>query len=254
MGGWYKNVVGEKGHYYHQKIILPGILRLLKLQANQKLLDLGCGQGVLGKCLTNHNLFWGLDLSDNLISMAKTEDKNRNHKYFVGDATKTINTDEKFDWITMILAIQNMSKPFLVFKSCSNLLTEKGKLLIVMNHPTFRIPQNSDWGVDKERLIQYRRIDRYMSPLEIGIEVSPFDKKTDEKTLSFHYPISAYSEMLFDNGFMIEKIEEWVSDKKSTGSMAKVEDRARREFPLFMAIVACRRQDKTRKFPEEQNL
>jgi hypothetical protein len=44
--------------------------------------------------------------------------------------------------------------------------------------------------------------------------------------------------MLIDNGFLIERIEEWVSPKKSEGGMAKVEDSARAEFPLFMAIVA----------------
>jgi hypothetical protein len=47
--------------------------------------------------------------------------------------------------------------------------------------------------------------------------------------------------MLHDNGFVIEKIEEWVSDKKSEGGMAAVEDKARAEFPLFMTIVACRK-------------
>ena len=77
-----------------------------------------------------------------------------------------------------------------------------------------------------------------MSHLEIEIDSSPFAEKNNLKTWSFHYPISAYSEMLFDNGFTIEKIEEWVSDKKSEGGMAAVEDRARKEFPLFMAIVA----------------
>jgi hypothetical protein len=46
------------------------------------------------------------------------------------------------------------------------------------------------------------------------------------------------SQMLFDGGFLIEKIEEWISDKKSEGGMAKIEDKARKEIPLFMAILA----------------
>ena len=46
-GKWYKNIVGDEGHYYHQKIILPHTLRLLKLQKGDSLLDLACGQGVL---------------------------------------------------------------------------------------------------------------------------------------------------------------------------------------------------------------
>jgi hypothetical protein len=43
--------------------------------------------------------------------------------------------------------------------------------------------------------------------------------------------------MLLENGLVIEKIEEWISPKKSTGKMAKIEDTARAEFPLFMALI-----------------
>jgi len=59
-----------------------------------------------------------------------------------------------------------------------------------------------------------------------------------QKTWSFHYPLSKYSHDLAKNGFVIELIDEWTSDKKSTGSKAKMEDRARREIPMFMAILA----------------
>jgi hypothetical protein len=44
--------------------------------------------------------------------------------------------------------------------------------------------------------------------------------------------------MLNKAGFMIAKIEEWTSDKESEGKTAKQENRARAEFPLFMAIQA----------------
>ena len=46
--------------------------------------------------------------------------------------------------------------------------------------------------------------------------------------------------MLTDNGFLITNIEEWVSPKKSEGPMAIIEDRARNEFPLFLAIKAVK--------------
>ena len=113
--------------------------------------------------------------------------------------------------------------------------------MLILNHPSFRIPKHADWEVDRVKKIQYRKVECYMSPLEIPIESSPFDRINNVSTTSFHYPLSAYSEMLFDNGFVIEKIEEWVSPKKSEGGMAEVEDKARKEFPLFMAIVASKR-------------
>jgi len=135
------------------------------------------------------------------------------------------------------LALQNIKKPFGVIRNFSKHLKKDGLLIIVLNHPIFRIPRHSSWGEDLNNKIQYRRIDDYMTPQEIPIVAHP-GKKESENTWSFHYPLSAYSEMLFDNGFCIEKIEEWISDKKSTGSKAKMEDKARKEFPLFMAIIA----------------
>ena len=226
----------------------------MKLKSGDRVVDLGCGQGVLGRQMSLGVEYVGIDIAGNLIQEAKLLDKNPKHQYRVGDIIEKLEIKDKFDKAVMLLTLQNLKRPFKAVENAKNLLKESGKFFLVINHPCFRIPKNSDWGVDKMKNIQYRRVDRYMLPMEIPIEVSPFDKKTDEKTLSFHHPLSAWSEMLFDNGLMIEKIEEWVSDKKSTGSMAKIEDRARKEFPLFMAIVACRRQDKTRKFPEEQNL
>jgi hypothetical protein len=47
--------------------------------------------------------------------------------------------------------------------------------------------------------------------------------------------------MLFENGFAIEKIEEWTSEKQSEGKMARAENRARDEFPMFMAILAVKK-------------
>jgi hypothetical protein len=35
-------------------------------------------------------------------------------------------------------------------------------------------------------------------------------------------------------------MEEWCSDKKSEGAAARMEDRARKEFPLFLTILASK--------------
>jgi len=59
--------------------------------------------------------------------------------------------------------------------------------------------------------------------------------------LSFHYPLSYFCDALKNSGFYIETVEEWCSNKTSTGKMATQENRARKEFPLFMAIVAIKK-------------
>jgi len=239
---WYDQTVGDKGHYFHEHIIIPGVLRLMKLKGEEQLLDLGCGQGILGRSVADTIRYSGMDLSANLIKSAKDNDKNPNHYYFVGDATEKFKTSEKFDWVELILAIQNINSPFKVIRNASEVLTERGKIIMVLNHPAFRIPKHSDWEQEVTKKIQYRREDVYMSHQEIPIDSSPFDQKENQQTWSFHYPISAYAEMLSDNGLVIETMEEWVSDKKSEGGMAAIEDRARKEFPLFLTIVASRKK------------
>ncbi|KKQ50687.1 MAG: Methyltransferase domain protein, partial [Candidatus Shapirobacteria bacterium GW2011_GWE1_38_10] len=77
------------------------------------------------------------------------------------------------------------------------------------------------------------------TPGIFNIKLKPY-KKDNQVSYSYHYPLSAFTEMLFNNGFLIEKMEEWISDKKSEGGRAKIEDKARAEFPLFLAIKAIK--------------
>ena len=241
-GDWYNKVVGVGGHYYHEKIILPNVLRLLNLQKNSRLLDLACGQGILARAIPAEVEYLGLDLAANLIDEARKVDTNLKHKYGVADVTKELPIRfSGFSHVAIILALQNIKHPFKVIKNAATHLDKGGKLIIVLNHPAFRIPKHADWEVDRQKLIQSRKEDAYMSALEIPIDSSPFDKKNNVITWSFHYPLSAYSEMLFDNGLVIEKIEEWISDKKSEGAVAQMEDKARKEFPMFMTLVSSRK-------------
>ena len=236
VGVWYKKTVGIEGSYYHQHVILPNTLRLLNLQPEDKVLDFGCGQGVLGRKIENEYL--GIDLSVDLIKEAKSLDKNPKHSYVIDDVCKELKIYGIFDKGVMILALQNVKKPFGAIKNFAKLLKSDGELVLVINHPAFRIPKHSDWEMKEDKDV--RIIDSYMSPLEIPIESSPFDKKNNQISFSYHYPLSAFSEMLFNNGFYIEKMEEWISDKKSVGGRAKIEDKARAQFPLFLAIKAIK--------------
>jgi ubiquinone/menaquinone biosynthesis C-methylase UbiE len=238
-GKWYKKIVGEQGHYYHQKIILPNALRLLSLKPKESLLDLACGQGIFERQVPVETEYTGIDLASSLIKEAIANKRNPKHRFEVADASKTLPVDKKdFDHAVIILALQNIKKPFGVIKNASDHLKKGGDFLIILNHPAFRIPKYSAWEVDKNKRIQYRRVDGYMIPKEIPISTNPGKGNKSEETWSFHYPISAYSEMLFDNGFVIQIIEEWVSDKKSFGGAAQMENKSRAEFPLFMAILA----------------
>jgi len=233
---WYNKITrGGEGHYYHEHVVIPGVLRLLGPVSN--ILDLACGNGVLAKSLPKNVKYTGVDLSESLIKYAKSEDKNYNHKYFVGDVADHLNLAETFDAAAIVLALQNITDPKAAFENASRYLIPNSRFVIVLNHPAFRIPRQSAWGIDEERKIQYRRVDKYMSPMEIPIRMNPSDPQS-QQTMSYHFPISDYSKMLKEAGFVIELIEEWTSDKESVGRAGRMENRSRVEIPLFMCILA----------------
>lgn len=238
---WYDSAVGEKGHYYHQHVIFPNLLRLMELDRHPdpSLVDLGCGQGILSRQIPSSVPYLGVDISASLIHFAKERAKGRLRRFIEADLNKPLDLPPKsYTHATLILSLQNIEDPQGPLNNAAHLLKKGGKLFIVLNHPCFRIPRQTSWGIDDKKQIQYRRIDRYLSPLKIPIQTHPGKKASEEQTWSFHYPLSTYSKCLHQAGFVIEEIEEWCSDKKSMGSKAKMEDLSRREFPLFLTIVS----------------
>lgn len=237
VGGWYNKIVGDEGHFYHQSIVIPNSLKLLGLTKTDTLIDIACGQGIFSRSIPDEIKYLGVDLAESLIKEANKKAVNKNHNFLVSDVTKNLPTNEKFTKAVMILALQNVKFPEKTIKLVSEKLEKNGEFLIVLNHPCFRIPRQSSWEIDEKNKLQYRRINKYLSKMEIPITAHP-SQKNSSITWSFHRPIKDYSQYLFDNGFVIKKIEEWSSTKSSEGKKAKMENRSREEFPMFMAILA----------------
>lgn len=240
---WYNKLVGEGGQYFHQTVIFPNSLKLLQLNSHHSLLDLACGQGVLARQIPENVHYEGIDLAQDLIAFATSQNKSPKHSFYHADITRPLPTKKKdFTHASIILALQNIENIDLVTQNAATHLAPKGKFLIVLNHPAFRIPRQSSWGIDEQKKTQYRKIERYMSPLKIPITMNPGHSKGTKITWSFHAPLSAYTQSLKKAGFMIETIEEWVSEKESQGKAARMENRARAEFPMFLAILAIKQE------------
>ncbi len=244
---WYDALVGTEGHHYHKNVILPNALKLLTLDVHSHLLDLGCGQGVLSRCMPKDAHYTGVDLSSKLIKLAKEQaPKNVKTAFYCHDVTLPLEIAHKgsFTHAAFILSLQNMQDQEKAIQNASAYLKPSGKLLIVLNHPAFRIPRQTSWGFDEQTKIQYRKLNSYLSSQKIPIHMhpgkTPSEKNHDDVTWSFHYPISAYAAFLKKSGFLIEALDEWCSDKESSGGASKWENRARKEFPLFLAILAVK--------------
>lgn len=241
VSSWYQSLVGNAGMYYHQKIIIPRSLELLNLNKNSVLIDLACGPGFLANYVSNKvESYLGVDLSEKLINYAIRKYGNKkNVKFAVADISKPMKLIEEFTHAVCILALQNIQEVDGVFKNVSSLLKDGGWFLFVINHPCFRIPRLTSWGIDESKKLQYRRIDRYKSSLKIPINVKPSQFNNNKNIVwTYHYPLEKYINCLIDNNLCILRLEEWCSDKVSFGKHSKMENLARQEFPMFCAILA----------------
>ena len=234
---WYDSLVGSQGTDFQKDIIMPGVFRLLEVAKKERVLDLACGQGVFSRYLSKKGVnVEGLDSSAELLKYARTR-SGSTVSYNVGDATDDKNFKENtFDGIACLMAIQNIEKMGLVFKSACRWLKPGKCFVVVMTHPCFRIPRQSHWGWDEEKKLEYRRVDHYMTETNVPILTPPFaDSKSF--TLTYHRPMKSYVSALVESGLCVDAMEEWISNKNSLpGKRSKAENRARKEIPLFLAL------------------
>lgn len=238
VASWYDEYLEGGEDTYQRKVIFPNLTRLVAPTQGMKILDLACGQGFFSRGFAEAGAeVIGIDLSPNLIEQARKRSPGINFLVSTADAIPAV-SDASMDVVTIVLAIQNIENFHGVFSECSRVLKEDGRLFLVLNHPAFRIPKKSSWGFDEKEGIQYRRLDAYISESKAEIEMHPGSNK--ETTVSFHRPLQAYFKALQKNGFTVERLEEWMSHKKSVGTRAILENNARNEFPLFLFLGAIR--------------
>lgn len=230
VSDWYDDVVNDADSYQSQ-VILPNVLRLVAPHKGMNILDLACGQGFFSKALEMANIV-GVDVGGELINIAK---KNVKGHFFVSPSHKLdMVQDKTVDTAICILALQNIEKLNETIAEVKKKLVSGGRFVIVLNHPAFRIPKASSWGHDEEK--QYRRIDAYMSESSVEIDMHP-GAKEKVNTVSFHRPLQVYFKALTKNGFVVTKLEEWISHKNSQeGPKKSEEDRMRKEIPMFLMI------------------
>lgn len=227
---------GDATSYQHQ-ILLPNILRLVAPKKGEMILDLACGQGFFSRAFVQAGAcVIGVDAARQMITLAR---KRVSGDFFVSRSDNLHMIDsESIDKICIILALQNIENVFGALKECARVLKLYGKLFIVLNHPVLRIPRLTSWEYDKEKKIEYRRIDRYLSEMPIKIFMHP-GAAPKQYTTSYHRPLQYYMKALKEVGFALTDLEEWTSHRESTrGPRVKAENRARNEIPLFLFFEA----------------
>jgi SAM-dependent methyltransferase len=245
QASWYDQLQGEGGDDFHTILILPAVLRQLALKRGERVLDVGCGQGVLGRVLAQKDIACvGVDASPTLIKAAQGRALPQ-ECYVLGDARRlaAVLPGELFDHAALILSLQDLDPLEPVLSGVAALVKPGGRVVMVLTHPAFRIPRRTSWGFDDANGIQYRRIDGYMSPLAAPIRTHPGLPQDTSRTTTFHRPLATYLNACGRAGLAVVAAEELCSHRRGTkGPRFGAEDRAAKEFPVFLVLTARRCQ------------
>jgi SAM-dependent methyltransferase len=218
--------------------VLPNVLRLVEPKAGDVILDVPCGQGYFARAFAEKGAeVIAVDIGAELVARASRE-QIKGVRFFVSPSDKLpMLPDATANKAVIILGIQNIKNVEGTLAEVARTLRPDGELHIVMNHPAFRVPKQSAWGWDPETHRQFRRIDTYLSESEEKIDMQPGKTAEGERpveTISFHRPFQWYFKTLGKQGFAVDRLEEWISDRKSnSGPRAVEENRIRKEIPLF---------------------
>lgn len=243
VSAWYDEYLAGEDTVQAQ-VILPNLLRIVSSKKDQKILDLACGQGFFAREFAKAGAsVVGADISPELIEAAKKQ--GGGVAYHVAPATKlTFAKEDEFDAVVCVLALQNIEDLGAVVEEVRRVLKPEGKLVMVINHPAFRVLKRSGWGWDEEAGVQYRRIDGYLSGAKILVDMHPGrvpvgGQGSKVQTISYHRSLQDFFKALTNTGFAVTRLEEWISHKESEkGPRQKAENAVRKEIPLFMMLEA----------------
>jgi ubiquinone/menaquinone biosynthesis C-methylase UbiE len=219
VAGWYQEHL-KGDDTYHAQVITPNLSRIVNAKKGIHILDIGCGEGFFTRLFCEQGAtVVGADIAKELIAIAQK--KSADIIYFATPADNvSFAVDSSYDVVTCVLALQNIERIETVFQEVSRVLKPGGRFVFVINHPAFRIPRSSSWGWD-------------------AVTQTPGKEAGKSYTYSFHRSLQDYVKTLSNANFSITRLEEWISHRSSEkGPRARAEDKARKEFPLFLCIEA----------------
>lgn len=241
VADWYAGWAGAEGSEHHRRLAIPAILDMLAPRAGEHILDIGAGPAALAPHIAGAGAHYtGVDASPRLLAFARRR-HDGGSRFLRGDAARLQSIRElragTFDGAVFLLSLQDMEPLDAVLAGAAWALRPGGRLVILMTHPCFRVPRQSGWGWDADRRLQYRRVDRYLSPLAVPMKRYGADPRA--VTRSFHRPLEVYVNSLASAGLLVDCVRELPTYRAAPpGPRARAENLANEEIPLFLGLRA----------------
>ena len=211
----------------NERFNVPKLLELLP-PPGRRTLDLGCGEGRLGRELLKlgHRVV-GIDSSAAMVRHAS-----RSHESLVADATALPFEDGAFDLVTAFMSIMDMDDMAGAVREVGRVLTSGGHFCFSITHPINSAGRFVERAPDSPFVIEHGYLEerRFVDPYEReGVEI---------EFHAVHRPLEAYSRALEAAGLAIETLLEHPlpDELNRTGAGLRWQ-----RVPLFLHAAAVKR-------------
>lgn len=219
------------GHdHAHEEINLPALLELLPVPG-RRTLDLGCGEGRLGRVLQSlgHRVA-GIDASATMVRLAASHEMPE--LSVVADAAELPFADGAFDLVVAYMTLHDVDRMPRAMAEVARVLEPGGRLCMAIPHPL----TSAGAFRDRDPAAPFVISGSYLDPAPVTMEI-----KRGGIPMTFHSehrPLEAYSRALEAAGMPIEAIRE-VGSTKELEARNPDEHRWMR-VPRFLHIRAVR--------------
>lgn len=202
----------------------------------KQVLDLGCGYGWHCVYAAEHGAaaVTGVDLSEKMLSVAKTKSKFENIQYLCNPIEDVQFPASSFDIILSSLAFHYVKDYHSLIQNLFLWLKPRGQLIFTVEHPVFTAQGPQDWVRNEQGEILYFPVDRYF-----------YDGQRDtvflgEHVTKYHRTLTTYLRTLLKNGFQILDVVEPQPPEQLLQTIPGMRDELRRPM---MLIVSAAKQD-----------
>ena len=204
---------GDEGNAWHRLLIEPATLALLGDVRGKRVLDLGCGTGVLARRLLRLGAHVvGADGSGEFLERARRRQGGESIEWAVVDALdeEAIASLGAFDAVVCTMVLMDLPDVHPLFRGARRVLS-RGRLIFATAHPSFNRPDVTFWtesGEDESGAAWSRsglKLSAYATAYRQHVYGMPGQQVPQ---WYFHRPLHQLLAPAFRAGFLLEALEE----------------------------------------------
>jgi SAM-dependent methyltransferase len=209
----------------------PAIRALLPDLRGKRAVDLGCGFGWASRWMRDQGAtsVLGLDLSNNMIEQARAKTVDTAIEYRIADLDSLVLPEQAFDFAYSALTFHYIEDFSRLVRMIHQALVPDGHFVFTIEHPIFMAAAHPHWINDEDG--------RQTWPVN-GYAVEG-ERRTDwfaKGVLKYHRTLGTTLNALIDEGFRIQRVEEFAPTPGQIEQMPQLAEE--RERPMILIVSA----------------